>query len=213
MKRSITHRLFWKKWPYKVLLRAPSDRPRYSSHLMNPVPFTDFAEDALSRSKFRQWFKKHHPDCGIRCETGISVFLSTRDELEHVIDTWKKYVKEVWEPADQESLTAMKDHVYDVVRDSYWYKRFPVRARILYTPEFRLNGLSLIRDALSSIPSENWLARGLLEDLLAEPSGRVPWACGQPVYLYLLENEDAIMLKLQAGDWIDRFERIRKPQL
>ncbi len=177
------------------------------------VRWEDAAANALSRSKFRQWFKKHHPDCGIRCESNISVFLSTREEVEHVLDTWKKYVEEIWEPADESSLSEMKDHVYDVVRDSYWYKKFPIRARVLYTPEFRLNGLPMLRDALSSIDADSWTAKGLLMDLIGEPTGRIPWACGQPVYLYLLENEDAIMLKLQAGDWIDRFERIRKPQL
>jgi hypothetical protein len=40
---------------------------------------------------------------------------------------------------------------------------------------------------------------------------KIPFACGQPYYLYLLDNDDAIMLKLQAGDWVERFERQRKP--
>lgn len=216
MKHSITQRLFWKRWPYKVLLKFATDRPARVTSMNSVRKYNqwfnnDNIEDLRVKSQFRQWFKKHHPDGGIRSESGISVFLNTQEEVDNVVDTWKKHVVEVWAPSNQASLTTMQDHVYDVVRASPWYKRFPIRARILYSEDFRHSGLGSLRDALAGIEPDHWLAKGLLMDLINEPTGRVPWAWGQPVYLYLLDNEDAIMLKLQAGDWIDRFERIRAP--
>jgi hypothetical protein len=216
MKHSITQRLFWKRWPYKVLLKFAQDRSNRSStgtksHGLSRWLNDKNLEDFRLKSQFRQWFKKHHPEGGIRSESGMSVFLSTQEEVDNVVDAWKKYVVEVWAPSTQASLTVMQDHVYDVVRSTLWYRKFPIRARILYTQEFRHNGLPSLRDALSGMERDHWLAKGLLMDLINEPMGRVPWAWGQPVYLYLLDNEDAIMLKLQAGDYIDRFERIRAP--
>lgn len=216
MKHSVTQRLFWKRWPYKVLLKFNTTRSNRLSSLGSTRRYNHWLdsgsiEDLRVKSQFRQWFKKHHPDGGIRSESGISVFLSTQDEVDNVVDAWKKHVVEVWAPSNAASLTTMQDHVYDVVRSTLWYRRFPIRARILYTQEFRHAGLSALRDALSGMEPDHWMAKGLLMDLINEPTGRIPWAWGQPVYLYLLDNEDAIMLKLQAGDSIDRFERIRAP--
>ena len=35
---------------------------------------------------------------------------------------------------------------------------------------------------------------------------------GQPLHLYLASSDDAAMLRLQCGDYIERFERIRPPE-
>lgn len=216
MIRNITQRLFWKQWPYKVLMRFPDDENHvrvitHERRMMTRWVKKESLENLRIKSQFRQWFKKHHPEGGIRSESGISVFLHTQEEVDNVVDAWKKYVSEVWAPSNQASLALMQNHAHDIVRATPWYKRFPIRARILYTEEFRHSGLPILRDALSGMESDHWLAKGLLMDLINEPKGRIPWSWGQPVYLYLLENEDAIMLKLQAGDWIDRFERVRAP--
>lgn len=214
MKHNITQRLFWQRWPYKVLLHfsSPGAAKKSAPGLRHVSDWSKENIDALRlKSQFRQWFKKHHPEGGIRAESGVSVFLNTQDEVDSVVDAWKKYVTEVWAPSTQTSLATMQDHIYDVVRGTLWYRRFPIRARILYNEEFRHSGLSAVRDALAGMEPDHWLARGLLLDLINEPQGRIPWAWGQPVYLYLLDNEDAIMLKLQAGDSIERFERIRAP--
>lgn len=216
MIHKVTQRLFWKRWPFKVLMKFPYDEDRTrivtnERRTMTRWASNDNLENLRVKSQFRQWFKKHHPEGGIRSESGISVFLNTREEVDNVVDAWKKYVSEIWAPSNQTSLSLMQNHVHDVVRSSFWYKRFPIRARILYTEEFRHSGLPILRDALSGIEDDHWSAKGLLMDLINEPTGRIPWSWGQPVYLYLLDNEDAIMLKLQAGDWIDRFERVRSP--
>lgn len=213
MKQRLTQRLFWKRWPYKILLMF-SEKDQQTRDRV-PRKFSRWTEtlgdDIRLKIQFRQWFKKHHPEGGIRSESGISVFLDTQDEVDSVIDAWKKYVIEVWQPATDESLALMKDHVYDVVRPSLWYRRFHMRARILYTQEFYVNGLPTLQSALGGFEKDSWQARGLLMDLIANTKGRLPWAWGQPMYLYLSDNEDAIMLKLQVGDWIERFERIRQP--
>lgn len=214
MKRQTTQRLFWQKWPYKVILDFSQDSrpiiPSTTSRWVRPNRSMTHPEWA----NFRRWQKKNLEGTGMRSEGGhISAFLATKEQLELVLDTWTKFVSEVWEPSSEEALTLMKDHVFDVVREHPWYRKYPIRARLLYTQEFQHKGLPSIRQALEGIEHENWYAAGALNVILneKEPGFNYPWPYGQPYYLYLTDNDDAVMLKLQVGDWIDRFERQRKP--
>lgn len=215
MKQRVTQRLFWKKWPYKVIVDfSVPERPATVHTSRWTKAHTRQREMHPEWANFRRWQKKTLSGTGLRGEGGcISLFLETQDQVDQVTGTWYKYVKEVWAPASDQALETMQSHVHDVVREHPWYKRYTIRARILYTSEFRRDGgLDALRDALSGIDRENWHAAGALDLLLANPSAKsLPWPYGQPYYLYLADNDDAVMLKLQVGDWIDRFERQRKP--
>lgn len=210
MKRKITQRLFWKQWPYKIVLGNKTEekqtvwQKRFTKHVDD--------ETYAWKSQFRRWFKKTLPDGGLRHETRISVFLKNKDEADLVIETWPNLILELWAPENPQALTLMQDHVHDIIRENPWYKKFPIRARILYSREFKVEGLGIMRDVVSQIDEDKWYAGGLLKTLLSRHDlGKLPHPCGQPFYLYLADNDDAVMLKLQAGEWIDRFERQRKP--
>lgn len=211
MKRHVTQKLFWKQWPYKVLLKTRRESDEPALPRLHYRSYRDDIESSIATNRIRQWFKKHYPNGGVRRESGISLFVNTQEEADHIIDTWPKLVEAVWAPADDRALALLQSHTYDVVRARPWYGRFPIRARILYTVDFRNQGLPLLREAVNSLEKGSWFTAGLLRTLITDDNGRMQWACGQPVHLYLAENEDAIMLKLQAGDWIDRFERVRAP--
>lgn len=210
MKKKVSQRLYWKQWPYKVILGKADDNQK----MPWKNRFTKSTDDDTYawHSQFRRWFKKTFPEGGLRKEGRISVFLKTQDQVDLLIDTWNSYILEVWAPENAQALTLMENHVYDVIRPEPWYKKYPIRARILYNQDFKMRGLDQMRDAVRQIDSDNWHAGGLLKTLLSDKLlGKIPYPVGQPFYLYLLDNEDAIMLKLQVGDWIDRFERQRKP--
>jgi hypothetical protein len=208
MKKRVSQRLFWKKWPYKVILGKDSDRGHAYKHRFTKK---DDDDTYAWKSQFMRWFKKHHPDSGLRNEVTISVFVKTKDEVDNIVDTWNSLILEVWAPENEQALALMENHVFDVIRNDPWYKKYPVRARILYTQDFKLHGLNAMRDAVDQMDAEAWYAGGQLKTLLSDKTAKQLYPVGQPFYLYLSDNEDAIMLKLQVGDWIDRFERQRKP--
>lgn len=209
-----TQRLFYKKWPFKVVIkvdRGKEVRPDhnklglYSSHIIR-----DTDETYKFKSKFKRWFKRHLPEGGIRCERTISLFLHTQDDVDFVVDSWKHNVLEVHAPESEEAMILLKDNVYDIVRKHYWYRKYPVRARILYTREFSQEGRKVLEDSLRQIADDDWHCQGTLMSAL-DNNGTLPYACGQPYYLYLKSNDDAVILRLTCGDYIERFERIRKP--
>ena len=53
----------------------------------------------------------------------------------------------------------------------------------------------------------DWHAKGLLGDLIKNPNLPKYHAWGQPMHLYFASPDDAAMLKLQCGHFIERFEK------
>ncbi|MDB2315568.1 hypothetical protein N9V27_01180 [bacterium] len=211
-----TQRLFYKKWPYKVLIKVDHAENRKRADgielltAYSPRMTKDREETYQFKSKFKRWFKRHIPNGGIRCERTISLFLCTQKEVDFIIDTWKHNIEEVYAPESEEAMTLLQDNVYDIVREHDWYRKYPVRARILYTREFASNGRQALEESLKQIEQDDWHCQGTLMSAL-ESGGNLPYACGQPYYLYLKSNDDAVILRLTCGDYIERFERIRKP--
>jgi len=209
-----TQRLFYKKWPYKVLIKVHTGpeverKPRYELYSTH-TQLRDTDETYKFKSKIKRWFKRHVPDGGIRCERTISLFLHTQDEVDFICDAWESNIVEVHSPVSDQALTLLENNVYDIVRKHDWYRKYPIRARILYTKEFALEGRKLLEDSLHQLEDDDWHCKGTLMSAL-DDRGILPYACGQPYYLYLKSNDDAVILRLTCGDYIERFERIRKP--
>lgn len=207
----LTQRLFWKKWPYKVILgdEVPPVGKKYHTMQFASRTVKEDQTHAIG-CNFVRWFKKNYPDYAMRREYRISVFLDSREQVDHVIDNWRKHVIEVWSPANVNVIKMMKDHIHDVIRESPWYKQFSIRARIPYTHDVRDRGAEEIRQAVQQI-EHSWHAAGTLGRIIHFPDAPLLYSYGQPMYLYLSDNEDAVMLKLQLNEWIDRFERQRPP--
>jgi hypothetical protein len=208
MKEHSTQKLFWKKWPYKAIIGISAARSTWHggysfSHRNNNERTEEFA-------RLKEWFKNHLPEAGIRCETHLSAFLSTEEEFAEVLDAWGHKVLEVWKPKSESAKDLLVEHEFDVVRDRLWYGKYSIRARIPYSHEFKTNHIPAFREAVLSLGEGNWYAAGqLLEIITASKADRHGW--GQPLHLYLASTEDAAMLRLLCGDYIERFERIRKP--
>jgi hypothetical protein len=207
MKEHSTQKLFWKKWPYKAIIRIAAQRSNHSGYSFSRRNNVERQEEF---ARLKMWFMNHIPGAGIRCETNLSVFLSTEQELAEVLDNWGHKVLEVWRPESESAKELLVEHEYDVVRDRLWYGKYPIRARIPYTADFRSNHASSFREAVLSLGEGNWHAAGQLLDIIAK-SNVSSYGWGQPLHLYLTSAEDAAMLRLLCGDYIERFERVRKP--
>jgi len=209
MKEHLTQKLFWKKWPYKAIIEISSTRASNTGNWSYSRRNT--SERAKEFARLKEWFKNHLPNAGLRCEAHLSVFLSTEQELADVIDTFGSNVIETWKPASESARNLLIEHEFDVVRDRMWYGKFPIRARIPYNHEFRSKGSYILKSALESVEKENWYCAGLLHKIVASSTLPTVYGWGQPLHLYLIDSDDAVMLRLYCGDFIERFERIRKP--
>jgi len=207
MKRHNTQKLFWKRWPYKVILELQPAK-EFTGWRVSRETSQKRSADA---EVIKKWCNSMFDDCGIRKESNLSVFLSNADDLKTLLDSWGHRVTAVWEPANDSAKDLLLQHSYDVVRTRPWYGKFPIRARILYNSDFKDNVASMFKTAVNSIDENDWHAAGLLKTII--DTGKTPriYGWGQPLHLYLASNEDAIMLRLQCGDYIERFEKIRAP--
>jgi hypothetical protein len=208
MKEHNTQKLFWKQWPYKAIVEIrPSPTSKFTGWRISKTN-TDRQQDF---ELVERWCKARFPNAGIRKETHLSLFLSSETELDELLDHFGHRVLEVWKPKNALAKDMLLAHEYDVVRAKPWYNKYAIRARIAYNSEFRTKYLQTFREAVISLGDENWHAAGQLLDIIKQSKAeRYGW--GQPLYLYLASAEDAAMLRLQCGDIIERFERIRKPE-
>ena len=207
MKQHDTQKLFWKKWPYKAIIKISAERSGHGGYSFSRRNNT---ERLVEFARLKEWFKNHLPDAGIRCETNLSVFLSTEAELAEVIDAFGIKVIEIWQPISESTKELLIEHEYDVVRERLWYGKYPIRARIPYTTEFRTTHQQSFREVVLSLGADAWHAAGHLKDIISGTrADRYGW--GQPLHLYLASAEDAAMLRLQCSDYIERFERVRAP--
>jgi len=208
MKIQHTQRLFWKKWPIKVIIKIEPARNAYYGHRMQR---DDLDKRRVNISLIKDWFSKNMPEAGIRAESNLSIFLNTVEDLEKVLDEFEHSIIEIWQPENDTAKDLMLLHGYDIIRKTLWYGRFPIRARINYNENFRQNGVELFKGAVNGLDENDWHAAGLLKTILgAEKLPRI-YGWGQPLHLYLYSAEDAAMMRLQCGDFIERFERIRSP--
>lgn len=208
MKVHNTQRLFWKQWPYKAIVEV---RPNIKEINWRRSTNEERAQRHADFALIERWCKARFPNAGIRKESHLSIFLSTQEELDNLIDHYGHRILEIWKPASDNAKEILLAHSYDVVRAKPWYNKFPIRARILYNNEFRNQLLPSFKQAVSSIGEENWFAAGLLKTLIEKEELPNHYGWGQPLHLYLASADDAAMLRLMCGESIDRFERIRKP--
>lgn len=224
-----TQRLFWKKWPYKIVLGERKGRRNLSDSLL-PNKLRQLAREDDTRiwsMQFYRWFKINYSDCRIRRETCTSVFVNTEEQVKEIIDSWGKYVLQVWSPTNQNALELMSNHINDVVRAKPWHGEYSIRLVIPYTKELKTQGMDQLVHALIQLEREKWHVSGLFERILdshfdsnngvltaaiaAQKQRHLPYPYGQTFYLYLKDSDDAVMLKLQLSEWIARIERQRNP--
>jgi len=202
-----TQKLFWKQWPIKVII----SNGKHGSPKSYFLSRDERHQRLLKMTDVVNTVKRELPNAGIRREGNVSVFVANENELAQLVDLFGSRISEVWKPRNETATKLLFEHTADVIRDRPWYGRFTMRARILFTPNFKTYEALNFKVAVNSLDAEKWHAAGLLKDIISSDDHLKHGAWGQPLYLYLSDSEDAALLKLQCGTVIERFERIRPP--
>lgn len=210
MKTHNTQKLFWKKWPYKAIVEITPTRGSHGWGRTNNTENLRLRSISINQAK--SWCLKSFEDVGLRSESNLSVFLSTEEELNALVAYFGDRVLETWRPISTSAKDLMLNHEYDVVRDRPWYGRFPIRARISYNNDFRVKAIDNFKTAVNALDPNDWYCAGLLMKIIKNDVLPRTFGWGQPLHLYLASPDDAAMLRLQCGDYIERFERIRPPE-
>lgn len=207
MKRYYTQKLFWKRWLYKATLQVFPTREYVNSWQLSKESANGRNDDVKS---IKKWCNSTFEDCGIRREINLSIFLTSESDVNTLVDYWGHRVLAIWQPENDNAKDILLGHAYDVVRSKPWYGKFSIRARIPCTKEFTSNAAPILKAAVNNIEGD-WWAAGLLKSTIDSGISPKIYGWGQPLYLYLADNEDAAMLRLHVGNYIERFERIRSP--
>jgi hypothetical protein len=207
MKTHNTQRLFWKQWPYKAIIEI---KPELYGQGWRRTSDEDRRLRHLEFNTLLRWCKAKFPDAGIRRESNLSIFLSTEEELNDLINNLDRKILEVWKPENNSAKDLLLEYGYDIIRDKPWYGKYPIRARIRYNDDFRKMYVPGFKQAVAALDGA-WHAAGLLKDIIEKESLPRVYGWGQPLHLYLENAEDAAILRLTCGDCIERFERVRKP--
>jgi len=211
MKTHSTQKLYWKKWPYKVILQLlPIETDR-----IIPGAWKHNRSNRIMRldesNRIKGWCQTKFTDFGFRREMNLSIFLHTEDEVDTVLCSYGHLAIELWAPANDASKELLLDHVHDVIRATPWYGKFPIRALIPYSQKLRNADPTLLKTAVATLDVDGWAAAGMIGQIVKDGRMYATYAWGQPMYLYLKDDTEAAMLRLQLGGFIERFERIRKP--
>lgn len=210
MKIHNTQKLFWKKWPFKAIVEITPHRSSSTGwgRIRNPEVLR---QRNISINQAKNWCSKTFEDVGLRSESHLSVFLTTEEDLNALIAYFGDKVLEAWKPVNESAKDIMLNHEYDVVRKRPWYGKYPIRARISYNNDFRVKAVDNFKMAVNSLDPNDWHCAGLLKEIITKKELPRTYGWGQPLHLYLASADDAAMLRLQCGDYIERFERIRPP--
>jgi len=208
MKTHSTQKLYWKKWPYKVIIELLPHEDKSSSWNLTKNNRT---KRYAASNKIKAWCETKFMDFGLRREINISIFLHTEDEVNTLLCSYGHLAIELWAPVNDAAKELLLDHRHDVIRAKPWYGKFSIRALIPYTQKLRTGDPLLLKTAVSNIDSDDWHAAGMVGNIIKHGKMYSNYAWGQPMYIYLKEDSDAAMLRLQLGTLVERFERIRKP--
>ncbi len=210
MKIHNTQKLFWKKWPYKAVIEIT---PYRGSNGWGRTKNTEvLRQRAFNINQAKSWCQRMFEDVGLRSESHLSVFLSTEEDLDALLGYFGSKVIEVWKPVSGSARELMVSHEHDVIRSRPWYGKYTIRARIKYNNDFRVKAVDNFKMAVKSFEPDDWYCAGLLKNIIEHDSLPKTYGWGQPLHLYLASADDAAMLRLQCGDYIERFERIRPPE-
>lgn len=211
MKEHHTQKMFWKKWLYKAIIEIrPARQERsYGNHRFL---FTkeNHRERTLEINRIKAWCTNNFSGCGLRCEGNLTVFLNDPSQIDTLVDQWGPRILEVWRPANDQAVDLLLEHTHDIIREKPWYGKYPIRAKILYNSDFRENALDMFKTAVKGMDPDDWHASGQLAIIIRADTA-AGWSWGQPLHLYLASADDAAMLRLQCGSYIERFERVRPP--
>jgi len=192
MRTTYTSRLFYNKYPYKIVFvrNATIGDPDY--HLgwtiHNCKCWLDINNIDHRMYNRIQYLGRHdHPKTKV-VVTGI-VFLSSKKSFDKVIRKWKSVVDSVVIPYDQSHIDVLKNNTKILIRSTYLYNRFKYVVTFTRAWEESIDDLS------------EWIENSFLDRDQAD--GEIKYAKnGWNPRIYLTSEADLVLTKLTWGERI-----------
>lgn len=193
MKREHTSRLFYGKYPYRILfsrsaILADLDGSGWTIHNCKAW-LNDQVSDYRMYSRIRYQGRTSRRSPKTNVTILASLFLRTKSEFDSCVAKWSANIESVTEPYDPSHVDLLKDNTTIVIRDELIYRRF--RYVVVFFRKWNEN----IEDL------SEWVTTTFLERGENEPP--VKWKeRGWNPRLYLSEESDLVLTKLSWGEKI-----------
>lgn len=189
MKRNHTSKLYYGKYPYKIVLArsAKLGDPDFNSGwtVYNAEKF--LTNNCIDHRMYNQVFHTGKKETLVT--TNSSLFLCTQADFDRCMGEWPAYVQSVTVPFKEEHVDILKDRTEIIVRSSLVYKRF--KYIVVFKREYRddmVDVTNWINDSFNLYPSKTATARW---------SNTSWWP-----RLYLTNESDLMLTKLTYGERI-----------
>lgn len=201
-----TSQLFWKTFPYKIVIHAPwAGTVRYTNHnaldivdktigtkrpkFFNETVYTYPKELRRALNFIDQYTKE---DLRFRCENGtLSLFFKDRNILNEIKKTFDPHIVEFHEPSSDEALTTLLDH------------KIIIKSNLIHGCRYKImlkDNMSLLTDAsktnLSRLFKNNQHRYANVDRLVKDidSNRKYIWQ----TYVYAKESKDLLMLQMIA---------------
>lgn len=191
MRINHTSRLFYKKYPYRILFTRsaligdPDYHKGWTVHNCKTW-LEDLGASYRIYSKVRH-DKRRKPKAD-KVTVIASLFLTDKAIFETAVDKWKSNVDSITKPYDDAHVGVLKDNTTVVIRESYLYKKFK------YIVTFRRHWKEEITDII------DW-AKSNFNGRSDGPAIKMSFFGWNP-RLYLVDDSDLLLIKLTWGDRI-----------
>jgi hypothetical protein len=189
MQRFHTTKLFFGKYPYKILLARSDhvdDQQRYTGWTVhNACVF--LADNNIEHRMYNQ--VRHGGKHKKRITINSSLFLRKKDDFEKCINLWRDWIQSVTSPFKDEHVSLLQDRTELIVRKTLLYKKYQ------YVVAFKRE----YKDDMSEL--SEWINDNL--KISPKESATAKWyEYGWNPRLYLADENDLVLVKLTHGDRI-----------
>lgn len=198
MQRVNTSRLFFGKYPYKIVLTRTGN-PSDPSWIDGWTPRS--CHKWLKQKKINhRVYTRVNPKPHDLTAFFMSIFVETEAEFKKIKSEFSQYVSSVTEPAEKSHVDILKDNTNTIIRNSLLYKRF--RYVVCFTKKYHYLQ-QVENDELHAWIAETFLA--------STKDGEVKWdrfkwhQMGWNPRLYLSDENDLVLVKLT---WAERIRSI-----
>jgi hypothetical protein len=185
MERYYTCKLFYKRFPYRILINRSINRKK-------PDYQTGYTVESAT-----EFLKTHNIDHRMynrvsgksRITINSSIFLKTRNDFDVCLDKWRENVKSITAPYKEEHVQLLSGNTEIVIREKLLYNRFR------YAVTFKA---SMYDDERTEF--ENWLKSTFQQDSSNQSSTK--YMLGWQPRLYLNNDADLVLTKLTYSEHI-----------
>tara|TARA_B100000989_G_scaffold143392_1_gene106851 strand:- start:3642 stop:4247 length:606 start_codon:yes stop_codon:yes gene_type:complete len=189
MQFETTTKLFYGKFPYKaVLVNEGFDMDRYYGDMRAMIEW-------LRKMKKSEYQMRH--------ARTIQIFFKKRKDLEHVANTYGKWVKQVFEPFNKKHYEHLMQNKDCITRNRLFWNRYPYKITFGAHTDMQ-KSIDWFSNFFTEKDPNRFRYGSTLSQLLKEKERWRSYWCN-PV-LYLTEHDDVMLCKLALNHHIVKIE-------